>query len=110
MNWMLALLALLLLTGAANLFITCRLLWTLWLAQEDLRVTHSACIAHVASVTSHRFLADRLRDYADRWDSTDEQPALRRLASERYSPGGPSMPAIWLQVQAEQLDEEVSDG
>jgi hypothetical protein len=68
-------------------------------------INHANCIAHVAHVTSHRFIALWLRAAADRWDSMEEQPRLRRLADERYSPGGPSMPAIWMRAEADRLDD-----
>lgn len=52
-------------------------------------------------------IAQALREYADVWDRDDEEHKafLTQLAQERYSPGGPSMPAIWLRYQAEQLEQ-----
>lgn len=73
-------------------------------ARSDDLAEHAKCIAHIASVTSNRFVADRLRQLAEKWDSIEEQANLKQLARERYKPGGPSMPRIWLRQQAELLD------
>lgn len=74
------------------------------LARDEEKADHAKCIAHIASVTSDRFVASRVRDLAERWDSIEEQGELRRLANEKYTPGGPSMPVIWLRHQADLLD------
>lgn len=64
---------------------------------------HEATLA-VLSTASKRTDASALRAAADRWDSIEEQGNLKRLASERYKPGGPSMPTIWLRAEADRMD------
>lgn len=71
---------------------------------ERSRADHAKCIAHVASMSSNRVAAMALRHAAEKWDSVEEQSNLRQLAHERYSPGGPSMPVIWLEQQAELVE------
>lgn len=70
----------------------------------DEKADHAKCVAHLTATSSNHFVAARVRDLADRWDSIEEQGNLRRLANERYTPGGPSMPVIWLRYQADQLE------
>lgn len=73
--------------------------------------THALCISAIFSQIGDAHAANVLRAAADRWDSIEEQPNLRRLANERYSAGGPSMPAIWLRTEADRLapqDKEVN--
>jgi hypothetical protein len=52
---------------------------------------------------------DALEAAADAWDSIEEQGNLRRLQSE-YTPGGPSMPAIWLRHRAADLRSRIEEG
>ena len=67
---------------------------------------HAKCLAHIADVTSKRIVAQSLREYARLWDSIEERANLQRLAREKYKPGGPAMPSIWLNYQADLLDPD----
>ena len=78
----------------------------LGLAHPDDNGQHVDAIMN--SVVSNRAMAQTIRNLAERWDSIEEQANLRRLANERYSPGGPSMPVIWLREQAELMEKGVS--
>jgi cytochrome c556 len=51
-----------------------------------------------------------LHRMADRWESVEEQGNLRTLAREQYTPGGPSMPALWLRQQASLIQPEGTEG
>lgn len=73
---------------------------------EERDAQHAKCIAHVADVTSKRIVAMALREYARRWDSVEEKANLIALAREQYKPGGPNMPAIWMNQQADLLDPQ----
>lgn len=50
--------------------------------------------------------AQALREAADAWDSEEELPHMTALADERYQPGGPSMPEIWLRDRAEKKEQQ----
>ena len=73
--------------------------------QRELRFNlarrHTLCLMDIKEVVSASHDAALLNRLADRWDSPDEQGNLRILAREKYNPGGPSMPAIWLRQQAD---------
>lgn len=71
-------------------------------SQHD--ANHAKCIAHIADVVSKRVVAMALRDLAVRWESVEEKANLQRLGREVYKIGGPSMPTIWLNQQADLLD------
>lgn len=47
-----------------------------------------------------------LREAADAWDdpSPENMDRLKALAAEHYSPGGPSMPAIFMRLRADQIE------
>lgn len=83
--------------------------WRIEVLQQELRdqedVTHAKCIAHVASVVSNRVVAEALRQAADRYDSVENQGGLRVLAREKYQPGGPSMPTLWLREEADRIEK-----
>lgn len=66
--------------------------------QEQL--DHLACIKALRGHVE----AAHLRAAADRWDSVESKPRLQVLSQARYSPGGPSMPAIWLRDEADRLE------
>lgn len=68
------------------------------------RAEHAKCIAHIASVTSNKFLADRIRDLADKYDSVEEITVHKNLARTQYTVDGASMPAIWLRHQADLIE------
>lgn len=90
------------------------LLWALslfgWFLREfkhreaSSKADHAKCIALISSVVSNRVVAMAFRDAAARWDSLEEQANLRTLANTVYQPGGPSMPVIWLNAEADKLD------
>lgn len=65
---------------------------------------HSYCVSAVAEFCSDRLIAQWLREHAEKWDGVDMRPLLQRLANEQYKPGGPSMPAIWMQYEADRID------
>jgi hypothetical protein len=73
------------------------------------KADHARCIAHLASVSSNRFLAARLRDLAQRYDSVEEAATFAELARTRFNPDGSSMPALWLTLQAERLEPMTVD-
>lgn len=69
-------------------------------AWDAARADHAKCIGLISHSISGKIAADALRAAADKWDSPEEQATLTRLAQERYVPGGPSMPSIWLNREA----------
>lgn len=76
--------------------------------QEELRdrdfTEHYSCIDSINRAVSAAHDATLLRHLADRWDSVEEQGNLRILAREKYLPGGPAMPALWLRQQADKIE------
>lgn len=77
---------------------------------EQHDANHAKCIAHIADVVSKRVVAMAFRDAAVRWDSVEEKPNLTRLARKEYKTGGPSMPNLWLNQQADLLDPTPTGG
>lgn len=73
--------------------------------RQEEKAAHAKCMALVASVTSGRFMAARLRDLAERWDSTDERLELDRIARTKYKAGGPSVVSLWLDEQAASFED-----
>ena len=75
---------------------------------KELRFTrarnHGLCVMDIIEIVHGAHDATLLRNLADKWDSPAEQGNLTILARERYSPGGPSMPALWLRAQADRLE------
>jgi hypothetical protein len=67
-------------------------------------VSHAQCVVNIEDYVSAVFAAEVLRAAAGDWDSTKEQANLHRLAREKYQPGGPSMPVIWLNDRANRID------
>lgn len=67
---------------------------------------HAMCVAHIADVTSKRVVAMALREKARQWESVEEKANLNRLAREQFKTDGPSMPALWLNQQADLLDPD----
>jgi hypothetical protein len=82
----------------------CGTWWSLTERSED-KTAHAKCIAHIASVVSNKFLAERMRELADKWDTSDEMSEHNRIANTLYKPGGPSVPAIWLREKADQIEQ-----
>jgi hypothetical protein len=72
-------------------------------ARLDEQADHAKCIAHIAEVTSNRFVAARLRELADKYDSIEERPVMTKLQRQHFA-SGPSVPSSWLNLQAELLD------
>lgn len=68
--------------------------------------SHAMCVASIFSVVGDAHAARTLRSAADRWDSVEEAAMLTRMAREKYKPGGPSMPAIWMRAEADRLDPQ----
>lgn len=77
-------------------------------ARLDEKADHAKCTAHVTSVVSNHFVAARLRDLAELWDSTDNEPELARIRNVKYQPGGPTVVALWMQEKADELVEDGS--
>lgn len=98
MIWLLILMWLLTLVSLVMIFREVRR------SMEASRADHAKCIAHVASVTSNRFVAARLRELADGWDTAEEMGEHRRIANTLYRVGGPSVPAIWLREKADRIE------
>jgi hypothetical protein len=74
---------------------------------EDQDIAHAKCIAHIADVTSKRVVALAFRDAAARWDRVETQTDLTMLRKQFKYDSGPSIPAMWLNQQADLLDPEV---
>lgn len=77
-------------------------------ARLDERAEHAKCVAHIAAVTSNRFLAARLREYAVKYGSTDERHVFVEL-SRNWEPDRTPVPVLWLNLQAELLDPTEMD-
>lgn len=77
---------------------------------EDLEDDHAKCIAHIADVTSKRFVAVALDDLAERYDSIDEKHIIEKIKREEWTPGGPSLPALWLYHHADRLYPQKDEG
>lgn len=75
--------------------------------EDEGRADHAKCIAHVAHVVSHRFLADAYRRLAEEWDSPVGRHQIRVLVRDVSDPDGPSVPARWMLQQADALDASV---
>lgn len=63
----------------------------------------------LANLDRARNEASILRQMAVKWESVEEQSNLIRLARENYTPGGPSMPTIWMREQANLIDRQRSE-
>lgn len=72
-------------------------------------VVHSACIAHIADVTSKRFGAVIIRDLARRYESGDEVRVLNQIKREQWSPEGKVLPVLWLEHHANLLDPDINE-
>lgn len=64
---------------------------------------HERVLDLLSSVDHNRTSAAALDRAAEAWEDPANQPFLSQLAREKYQPGGPSMPAIWLRDRAEVL-------
>jgi hypothetical protein len=73
-------------------------------ADAEVDIEHAACIAHIADVTSKRFIAVALRDLAERYDSNESRRVWAELRKD-WSSDGPSMPALWLQHYADKYEK-----
>lgn len=73
---------------------------------EDVEADHLACVAHMADVTSKRFIAVALRDLADRYEEGREQALIERIKREQWTPEGPVLPVLWLRHYADAYESE----
>lgn len=73
---------------------------------EAVEVEHAACIAHIADVTSKRFVAVALRDLADRYENGREQALFERIKREQWTPKGPVVPVLWLRHYADTYEKD----
>lgn len=73
--------------------------------QDEHAACHDKTLA-LLTAASKRSDAALLDSTADAWESIEEQGTLKRLARERYHPGGPSMPALWLRDRAAKARKE----
>lgn len=93
--------------------LTSVLLWGAFLRigevqSEQKSKSHAVCVASIFSVVGDAHAARTLRYAADRWDSIEEQPNIRRLA-QQYTLDGASMPALWLRSEADRIDPVPSE-
>lgn len=68
---------------------------------------HALCLMQIREAVGAFHDAALLTVLAQKWDSPEEQTNLRVLAREKYVPGGPSMPALWLREQARATIERI---
>lgn len=71
---------------------------------EDDDADHAACTAHIADVVSDRFAAVVLRDLAERYDSVRGVSVMMKIQREKWTPDGPTIPALWMLHHADLLD------
>lgn len=83
------------------------LLWGLIACVRDNQTDHARCIAHIASITSNKFVADRVRELADDYESIDGAAELTRVRNTLFpgSPAGTALPALWMREQARRIEE-----
>lgn len=62
---------------------------------------HVSCMMNIETIISKGHDEALLLSLADKWDTVEEQGNLQVLAREHYTPGGPSIPALWLRQQAD---------
>lgn len=72
--------------------------------RKTLEAQHTYCVSAISEFVSDRLIAQSLRTMAEKWDNVETQPLLTTLAREKYEPGGPGMPAIWLRYEADRID------
>jgi hypothetical protein len=73
---------------------------------DEVEAEHAACIAHIADVTSKRFVAVALRDLADRYEDGRETALIERIKREQWTPEGPVLPVLWLRHYANTYEKE----
>lgn len=73
----------------------------MWAWYED---RHIEALHILQSLNTRRDKAAGLREAANRWDDPALRPELERLAREYYTPGGPSMPAIFMRLEADAIE------
>lgn len=66
---------------------------------------HAFCVSAIFSVVEDAHTASVLRRAAERWDSVEEQPRIRRIA-QGFRLDGPSIPSLWLRAEADRLDPQ----
>ena len=71
---------------------------------ENRQAEHAKCIAHIASVVSNKMVATSLRQLAEKYDDPIEVATTTLELGKYYTPGGPSVPAMWLARQADLIE------
>lgn len=74
------------------------------------RECHEKTLALLVKVNRGRDKATALREAAVNYDLAATQGDLRRLAREKFQPEGPSVPALWLEEEAQKIDAQDSEG
>jgi hypothetical protein len=77
---------------------------------NDLEDDHAKCIAHIADVTSKRFVAVALRDLAERYDSVEERSTIAQIKRVEWTLDGPPLPVLWMLHHADLLDPQKDEG
>lgn len=78
----------------------------------DVEADHEDCAIALSAHVGDLVFAERLRTLAERYDSDAgirEVAAIRREIERKRMNTGPSIPALWLQLQADQINPPLSD-
>ena len=67
------------------------------------RDNHAECVVMSTKAISTAHAAQVLRAAADRWDAVENVARQKKLARERWSPEGPTLPAIWMRDLADEM-------
>lgn len=99
------------------LAIICLILLVAFLADDIIRLRagesagleadHSECADTLAAFFAERLFAERIRHLATKYDSEAgirEMAFLRREMERQRTAGGPTLPAMWLRLQADHID------
>lgn len=76
-------------------------------AVEDEEAEHAEFVAELMTAFEDRLFAEKIRALADRYDSDQgirEMTYLRREVEKHRAVGGPTLPALWLHLQADRID------
>ena len=97
-------LSIFLLTLASEVFLV-------WVTQRGLKESnriheahHAEALSILADLNKRRDMASGLRAAAEKWEDPLSQPYLAKLARDKYTPGGTSMPAIFLRIEADEIE------
>jgi len=99
----LAIIALVLLLSVLADHIIRQSAWTL----DDVEDDHVEFVAELMTAFEDRLWAEKIRALADRYDSDQgirEMTILRREVEKHRATGGPTLPALWLCLQADRID------